>query len=62
MPKAHYEVQSYDCHVINPNYNVGLPDNMLGPDASGKKISIMVIVVCNVLRLLFLLTLGRVVM
>lgn len=47
MPKAHYEVQSYDCHVVNPNYNVGVPDHMLGPDSGGKKISIMVIAVCG---------------
>lgn len=46
MPKAHYDVQSYDCHVVNPNYNVGVPENMMEPDLSGKKISIMVLVVC----------------
>jgi NTF2-related export protein 1/2 len=44
LPGAHYEVQSYDCHVINPNYNVGVPDNELGPDSSGMKMSILVLV------------------
>ncbi|TVY65697.1 hypothetical protein LSUE1_G008481, partial [Lachnellula suecica] len=42
--KTHYEVQSYDCHVVNPNYNVGAPDNLLEPNAAGKKMSIMVMV------------------
>ncbi len=42
--RAHYEVQSFDCQVLNTNYNVGVPDNALGPDKDGKKMSIMVLV------------------
>ncbi len=42
IPKAQYEVQSFDCHVINPNYNVGLDDAALGPEKDGKKMSIVV--------------------
>jgi len=44
IPKAHYEVQSFDCHVINPNYNVGLDDAELGPSKDGKKMSIIAMV------------------
>lgn len=44
VEKCHYEAQSFDCHVINTNYNVGAPENMLGPDKEGKKISFMVLV------------------
>jgi NTF2-related export protein 1/2 len=42
IPKAQYEVQSFDCHVINPNYNVGLDDAALSPEKDGKKMSIVV--------------------
>ncbi|KAG9239678.1 hypothetical protein BJ875DRAFT_365096 [Amylocarpus encephaloides] len=42
--KSHYEVQSFDCHVLNPNYNIGAPDDLLEPNKSGKKMSIMVMV------------------
>jgi NTF2-related export protein 1/2 len=42
IPKAQYEVQSFDCHVVNPNYNVGLDDAALGPEKDGKKMSIVV--------------------
>lgn len=42
IPKAQYEVQSFDCQVINPNYNVGLDDAALGPEKDGKKMSIVV--------------------
>ncbi|KAE9366172.1 hypothetical protein N431DRAFT_495927 [Stipitochalara longipes BDJ] len=44
IPKAHYEVQSFDCHLVNPNYNVGLDDAALGPNKDGKKMSIVVLV------------------
>ncbi len=44
IPKAHYEVQSFDCHAINPNYNVGVDDAALGPNKDGKKMSIVVMV------------------
>ena len=42
MPPAHYEVQSYDCHVLNPNYTV---DGTQGSGAaSGKNMTILVTV------------------
>jgi len=44
IPKAFYEVQSFDCHIVNPNYNVGLDDAALGPNKDGKKMSIVVMV------------------
>lgn len=44
MPPSHYEVQSYDCHVVNPDYNVGAPESDLAPDKTGRKMSILVIV------------------
>ncbi|KAA8574971.1 hypothetical protein MFRU_002g03860 [Monilinia fructicola] len=42
--KAAYEVQSYDTHVINPNYNIGVEESKLGADKDGRKISIVVMV------------------
>ncbi|RAL59900.1 hypothetical protein DID88_000527 [Monilinia fructigena] len=42
--KAAYEVQSYDTHVINPNYNIGVEESKLGVDKDGRKISIIVMV------------------
>ena len=44
MPKAHYEVQSYDVQVLNANYNVGVADDALGPDSKGNKMSMLVLV------------------
>jgi NTF2-related export protein 1/2 len=44
MPKSHYEAQSFDCHVLNPNYNIGASDVDLGPDPSGRKMSILLVV------------------
>ena len=44
IPKAHYEVQSFDCHLVNPNYNVGLDDAALSPNKDGRKMSIVVMV------------------
>jgi NTF2-related export protein 1/2 len=44
IPKAYYEVQSFDCHVVNPNYNVSVDDSALGPNKDGKKMSIVVMV------------------
>lgn len=42
MPAAHYEVQSFDCHVINPTY---IAENSQGPvSASGRNMSILVTV------------------
>jgi NTF2-related export protein 1/2 len=48
MPKAHYEVQSYDVQVLNPNYNIGVADDALGPDKSGAKMSLLILVSGNV--------------
>ncbi|TAQ85615.1 hypothetical protein B7494_g6056 [Chlorociboria aeruginascens] len=44
VDRSHYEVQSFDCQVLNTNYNVGAPEQLLGPKADGKKISILVFV------------------
>lgn len=44
VPHAHYEVQSYDCQVLNPNYNVGAAEHDIGPDASGRKMSLLLVV------------------
>ncbi|EPQ67044.1 BgtA-21122 [Blumeria graminis f. sp. tritici] len=41
--RAHYDIQSYDAHVLNSNYNFGQEES-LGPDKDGKKISITVMV------------------
>lgn len=37
-------MQSYDTHVINPNYNIGVEESKLGADKDGRKISIVVMV------------------
>lgn len=46
MPKADYEAQSYDCHVLNPNYVDAndMSDAALVPDATGFKMSLLVVV------------------
>ncbi|KAH8804637.1 hypothetical protein F5884DRAFT_859258 [Xylogone sp. PMI_703] len=44
VAKARYEVQSFDCQVLNPDYNIGADDSMLGPDKDGKKMSILVLI------------------
>lgn len=44
ITKAHYEVQSFDCHTINANYNVAANESALALDMDGKKMSIVVIV------------------
>jgi len=42
MPPAHYEVQSYDCHVLNPNHTaVGFEASSGG---SGKNMTILLMV------------------
>ncbi|CAG8979517.1 hypothetical protein HYALB_00004969 [Hymenoscyphus albidus] len=43
-PKTHYEVQSFDCHVLNANFNIGAPEGLLEPNNAGKKMSIAVTV------------------
>ncbi|CZR57920.1 related to nuclear transport factor 2 domain protein [Phialocephala subalpina] len=44
VTKAHYEVQTFDCHTINANYNVAANESALALDMDGKKMSIVVIV------------------
>ncbi|RDW64821.1 hypothetical protein BP6252_10472 [Coleophoma cylindrospora] len=44
VTKAQYDVHSFDCQVINRNYNVGADESMLGPDKDGKKMSLLVLV------------------
>lgn len=44
IPKAHYEAQCFDCHVLNPNFNIGASDAELGPDPTGRKMSILLVV------------------
>jgi NTF2-related export protein 1/2 len=44
VQQAHYEPQSFNCHVLNPNYNIGASDINIGPDASGRKMSLLIIV------------------
>ena len=40
MPTATYEVQSFDCHTLNPNYNAAGPGPH--PPESGKNMSILI--------------------
>lgn len=42
MPPSHYEVQCYDCHVINPNYIAEGAQSW--PAESGKNMTILVAV------------------
>ena len=42
ITSAHYEIQSYDCHVLNPNYV--LDGTQGGGAASGKNMTILVTV------------------
>jgi len=42
--KTHYEVESFDCQVMNKNFSVGAPDHLLGGNSAGKKMSILVMV------------------
>lgn len=46
--KSLHEVGSFDAHVLNTNYNIGLDDKDLAPRKDGSKISIMVMVSGNV--------------
>jgi NTF2-related export protein 1/2 len=36
-----YEVESFDAHVVNPNFNLGAPDHLLGAEKSGAKSSVL---------------------
>ena len=42
IPQAHYEVQCYDCHVVNPNYLV--EGSHVPPAKTGKNMTILVAV------------------
>ncbi|KAI9834824.1 MAG: hypothetical protein M1819_002732 [Sarea resinae] len=42
MPPTHYEVQSFDCQVLNPNLLAGGPDANTG--GSGKNMTILLVV------------------
>lgn len=42
--RSQYDVQSFDCHVLNTNYNVGVEDSAVGPEKDGRKMSILVLV------------------
>ena len=42
--KTFFDAQSFDCQVINANYNVGAPENLLEGNKAGKKMSILVLV------------------
>lgn len=44
IPNAHYEAQCFDCHVLNPNFNIGASDVELGPDPTGRKMSVLLVV------------------
>lgn len=44
VAQAKYDVGSFDCQVINTNFNVGTDEARLGPEKDGKKMSILVIV------------------
>jgi NTF2-related export protein 1/2 len=41
---AHYVAQSFDCHVLNPDYNIGADDASLAPNVTGKKMSLALVV------------------
>ncbi|KAG4439346.1 hypothetical protein IFR05_005158 [Cadophora sp. M221] len=42
--RSQYDVQSFDCQVLNSNYNVGVEDNAVGPEKDGRKMSILVLI------------------
>lgn len=44
VKRCSYEVQSFDCHVLNANSKIGFPEGDLGPSRDGKKMSIVVMV------------------
>ena len=47
-PGVHYEVESFDAHCINPDFNIDAPDHALEPDRSGAKGQLLVSVVGRV--------------
>ncbi|KAL2068704.1 hypothetical protein VTL71DRAFT_15042 [Oculimacula yallundae] len=42
--RSQYDVQSFDCQVLNSNYNVGVEDSAVAPEKDGRKMSILVLV------------------
>jgi NTF2-related export protein 1/2 len=44
IQKCHYDVQAFDCHVVNKNYGIGMPQNLTGNLGDGRKMSIVVII------------------
>lgn len=44
MPAAHYEVQSFDCQVINQHYPVSTTSDTKHPSRAAKNMSIVVVV------------------
>ncbi|KAF5632091.1 nuclear transport factor 2 domain protein [Fusarium sp. NRRL 25303] len=48
---AHYEIESFDAHVLNPNFTMGAPENIFDSakkEKSGDKMSILVTVMGRV--------------
>lgn len=37
-----YNLESFDAHTVNPNFNLDAPDHLLAPDKSGAKASVLV--------------------
>jgi NTF2-related export protein 1/2 len=48
IDRCHYDPSSWDCHVINKNYNVGAAESALAPEKDGTKMSFMVMVTGSV--------------
>jgi len=46
--KTIYEVHSYDCNALNPNYNVDRSESALAPAKDGSKMSVLLMVSGNV--------------
>lgn len=44
VEKSQYDAQSFDCQVLNANYNISAAEDALGPNKDGKKMSILVMV------------------
>lgn len=44
VQKAQYDVQSYDAHILNSNYNFGGFSHQTQPDKDGKRASVIVLV------------------
>jgi NTF2-related export protein 1/2 len=39
---VHYELESFDAHVANPDFSLDAPDHLLAPDRTGAKASVLV--------------------